>query len=767
MNQGAKQTQRTNALLLDYYLYLSMGKTNVLDFPGAPVHAYKFVTSAELMKEAASVVSGYGAPDKVLFHLEREIGLEKAKSPAIESKRIGYKTISLACGASLLSSPDACSELLKAGYNEFNVGFHSFDAGKHDLLAGGRGFFRKTRGALINLSRMKKEQAFKVNVFSFIDMNAREEISVMIDRLFVEDVDLRSFSYEVGDFFVPIIDELHFMPAPGAEGASLLRIISSFKAAAEGIAELDRNAVYLDGAPFCLMEGFERHVNFRRPVAAFFAGKQVPKRALALDNCVRADACVECVYQRLCPGVAPELLNAVGEAGFTPVRNLPEKLKRDFQKRKISIPVSEVSVYHPAFGEIPLEMLKRRVKAAAIENRFHAATEATLRYNIAFELGDLYFKMKDKDNALHWYREAKSIRPDECLPYLRVARMLWEAGCKKEAAAELSAAEALVANHECEADLEGVRRMVGVATKKTTPGTRDETCDESGKDEEASENITFDIELTNKCNCICLMCPRDRMKRPVGMMSPDVFYRIMNEMGNLGSRWKLREIWFTGFGEPLLHPNIAEFAAYIKNNLDVYFGVTTNCMLLTDGMIEKLASTGMDSMTLSIHGLEREHEAIVKNAPFKELLSKARKLRAATSGRMILGVAAVETRINREVIRSGRFEKFWYDEGFDAVMVFPCHTRGGNFRDENIAELPRRRTEDCALFHQMQFLTHNGDMTACCSDISGRARIGNILETPLRELLLKKREIGNPRRHFELCRDCPDGSEFDVQPRGK
>jgi len=38
--------------------------------------------------------------------------------------------------------------------------------------------------------------------------------------------------------------------------------------------------------------------------------------------------------------------------------------------------------------------------------------------------------------------------------------------------------------------------------------------------------VSVDMELTNRCGSGCLMCPRDSITRPKGMMSEDVFKTV-------------------------------------------------------------------------------------------------------------------------------------------------------------------------------------------------------------------------------------------------
>ena len=249
-------------------------------------------------------------------------------------------------------------------------------------------------------------------------------------------------------------------------------------------------------------------------------------------------------------------------------------------------------------------------------------------------------------------------------------------------------------------------------------------------------------------------------------MQSDTFNKLVDEISALTHRWSVQEIWFSGFGECLLHPNLSEYIKHIKNVLNVYVGITTNGLLLTPQTIEKLTSSGVTSIVVSIHGLETHYNQIIENPPFEILLKQMRNLIRSAAGKTSVSIAAVETNLNREHLHSGAFKEFWKNEGVRSVEIFPCHTRGGSFSDERIASFQKNvMLEDCAIFLPIQFIAWNGDLLGCCSDLDGETRIGNIHDNSLETLLMKKWEINNPRRRFARCRTCPD--VFSAESVGK
>jgi len=94
--------------------------------------------------------------------------------------------------------------------------------------------------------------------------------------------------------------------------------------------------------------------------------------------------------------------------------------------------------------------------------------------------------------------------------------------------------------------------------------------------------VSVDMELTNKCNSDCLMCLRDSIARPNGMMPEDIFRSVSDKLVNEGSL-----ITFSGMGDPLSHPNVFEWIRDIRRKGgDV--GIVINPASLNKNVSQKL-----------------------------------------------------------------------------------------------------------------------------------------------------------------------------------
>lgn len=101
------------------------------------------------------------------------------------------------------------------------------------------------------------------------------------------------------------------------------------------------------------------------------------------------------------------------------------------------------------------------------------------------------------------------------------------------------------------------------------------------------------IEITNRCNFNCIMCQRFPLKVPIKDMNLKIYKKIISKLDSI------KEIILTGWGEPLLHPELIEMIKIAKKfNKNV--SLTSNGSLLSESIAQKLIDTELDSISFSI-----------------------------------------------------------------------------------------------------------------------------------------------------------------------
>ncbi|HTU02274.1 MAG TPA: radical SAM protein [Candidatus Sulfotelmatobacter sp.] len=118
------------------------------------------------------------------------------------------------------------------------------------------------------------------------------------------------------------------------------------------------------------------------------------------------------------------------------------------------------------------------------------------------------------------------------------------------------------------------------------------------------------IEPTTECNLRCRTCIRNVWQEPLGRMAGDTFRRILNGLEALPEP---PTIFFGGFGEPLVHPEILEMVGQARH-LGGPVEMITNGILLDEKRAEALIEVGLERLWVSIDGASPECYADVRQA---------------------------------------------------------------------------------------------------------------------------------------------------------
>ncbi len=155
------------------------------------------------------------------------------------------------------------------------------------------------------------------------------------------------------------------------------------------------------------------------------------------------------------------------------------------------------------------------------------------------------------------------------------------------------------------------------------------------------------IEPTNRCNLDCVTCMRNVWDEPLGYMSAEVFECILQGIRELSPR---PLVFFGGFGEPLVHPQLLEMIRAVKG-LGCPVEMITNGIFLTDAMAHQLIQMGLDGLWVSIDGATPDSYSDVRlGAALPNVLQNLMHLRVLRDReykkRPQIGVAFVAMRRN-------------------------------------------------------------------------------------------------------------------------
>ncbi len=109
------------------------------------------------------------------------------------------------------------------------------------------------------------------------------------------------------------------------------------------------------------------------------------------------------------------------------------------------------------------------------------------------------------------------------------------------------------------------------------------------------------IEITNECNLNCKMCFRHFLDLDIKHMPIADFKRIVDKLEGV------QTITPSGYGEPLMHPDIIEAIKYCKDK-GFEVQITSNGLLLnTEEKVNELINSKLDSITFSLESINNNN----------------------------------------------------------------------------------------------------------------------------------------------------------------
>lgn len=139
--------------------------------------------------------------------------------------------------------------------------------------------------------------------------------------------------------------------------------------------------------------------------------------------------------------------------------------------------------------------------------------------------------------------------------------------------------------------------------------------------------IHLDIESTYRCNLKCPFCART-FDNWGNSSTEDLDFSLFKKIIDEGAKNNLYSIKLSLRGEPLLHKQISKMISYAKDNgiIDVYFN--TNAVLLKEKIIYNLINAGLDRISISFDGVNKEeYEKNRYPAKFEKVIENIKLLR--------------------------------------------------------------------------------------------------------------------------------------------
>src|SRR3954466_9076481 len=119
------------------------------------------------------------------------------------------------------------------------------------------------------------------------------------------------------------------------------------------------------------------------------------------------------------------------------------------------------------------------------------------------------------------------------------------------------------------------------------------------------------IEATNICNAKCVFCPRDEMHRRQGIMSLELFKKVVDECAELG----ITHVRMHNYGEAFIDRKLVEKVRYAKQKGIHEVGMISNGSLISEEAARGVIEAGLDAINISVDASGKDAFETTRGGP--------------------------------------------------------------------------------------------------------------------------------------------------------
>ncbi len=272
----------------------------------------------------------------------------------------------------------------------------------------------------------------------------------------------------------------------------------------------------------------------------------------------------------------------------------------------------------------------------------------------------------------------------------------------------------------------------------------------SGRDRAPQMPEIVQIESTNICNAKCVFCPRDDMHRRQGIMSVELFRKIVDECVELG----ITHVRMHNYGEAFIDRNLVDKVRYAKQKGVKEVGMISNGSLITEKVARGMIDAGLDAINISVDASGKEvfestriglkYDKVIANI---ERLVRLRAESGKRRPKLILSFVRQNNSIDEEA-----FIEHWRAIA-DKIHITDLHNWAGTLNKESDVNYPCYRP----------WLTFtvlwDGRVSLCCADFDGKTILGDLNTHSIADIWNAEPYRNARREHLEsggpdICRAC-------------
>jgi radical SAM protein with 4Fe4S-binding SPASM domain len=298
------------------------------------------------------------------------------------------------------------------------------------------------------------------------------------------------------------------------------------------------------------------------------------------------------------------------------------------------------------------------------------------------------------------------------------------------------------------------------------------------------------IEPTNRCNQLCVMCPRQsQMDVPLGDMNFEQFKYILDRI------FTIQNLQLNGLGEPFLNKDIIKMIK-LADQRGINVSINSNLGVVNKQMAEEIVKSGLKLLKVSFDSADPVVYQEIRGASMPQMIQGLNHIVAARQAR---GLKKPIINFNSIIMTRNRANlvdilKFAEQAGVDAVRFKSLGLFASSTKDsldvssaQLLADLKKARDEarslsiennldelienidtyrrpvgkyPCYIPWLEVYVQYYGGVRLCCNLFSRQYDLGNIFEEDFRKiwnsqnLITARREFKKGNLYFPACTSC-------------
>jgi len=247
----------------------------------------------------------------------------------------------------------------------------------------------------------------------------------------------------------------------------------------------------------------------------------------------------------------------------------------------------------------------------------------------------------------------------------------------------------------------------------------------------------FLVELTNRCNSLCKMCPRNQLTREEKDMDIEVFKKLIDEI----SMHHIDGLWLYNIGESMLHPQFFEMLEYVNRYPNIYpIWLSTNGTTLDETNAKKLLNSELDFLNVSLNALDEEtHKRISPRLDFHLIMENVNNFlmikKKVNKRKPFLRVQIIDQPEVHHQVKA--FVEEWGPKA-DITSINKLESFSGQKEipsNKDIIEKPLKNMEPCKrIVRGFLYIFSNNKVGICATDFNCVNCVGDVSIMSIKEI---------------------------------